>query len=90
MRFVRSFSAASNDQSKSRRSRSERHIGRWLGQRWWRVRFQRSRYKLANRPNVIRDAKRHRWRTAQRFVDTTQIVEAGQSEIAAKWFLSFI
>ena len=29
----------------------------------------RGRYQLANRPNMIGHAKRHRWRTAQRFVD---------------------
>src|SRR6266851_3468221 len=39
-------------------------------------RRKRSRYKLRNRPDVISYAKRHRRRTAQRFVDSAEIVEA--------------
>jgi hypothetical protein len=48
----------------------------------WRSRFRRNRLsgerrinQIANRPNAISNAKRHRWRAAQSLMHAAEIVE---------------
>jgi len=47
--------------------------------------------QVANRPNAIRDAKRHCWRAAQRFVHSAEIikrdVQCDGCEVAIEFFL---